>query len=114
CCYEGQAHSIEVPVPDPQVSASWIKAEFERHYQDRFGLTLSKFTVMITAVQTVSTVQRARVFSLDRYLPEVKQQGQPAPVGSRTMTTHAGSAPAPVYRRNHLPAGFTLSGPAII
>jgi N-methylhydantoinase A/oxoprolinase/acetone carboxylase beta subunit len=47
-------------------------------------------------------------------LSQAPPTGEPTPVAHRRLHTREGWAEAPVWRRETLPVGFALTGPAVI
>lgn len=109
--FADQAYELEVFVPeelreslDGQSLLDLFHAEHERLYG---------FADRDAAVR-VSTVR----FSISAHAAELPtlslQPGEAAPVGSRRVFHDGRWWDAPLFRRFDLPAGFTLSGPAVV
>lgn len=108
CCYEGQSHSLEIPVPSLDVSSAALRLAFEAMYRTRFGRTLEKFRILITGVQAICEGARKRV-SLPRYTGEVRPVSPP-----RQVWTESGWRTTKSVHRASLRPGQALEGPVVI
>jgi N-methylhydantoinase A len=112
--YVGQNWELTVPMPGGELT----RADFERAAQtfeeehERFygysipGEELELLTFNVAAVGTRHTVE----------LPRVEAGPAPEPIARRPVVFAADDGPVEtaVYRREDLPAGFELTGPAIV
>ncbi len=111
--YRGQRHSVLVDfacTPDP----ARLRAAFEAVYRSRYGRSLGEdFAPEIVGLRVVAQAAGARP-DLAALSPAPQGGATPLPVGHRRLHTSAGWAEAPVWRRETLPVGFALTGPAVI
>jgi N-methylhydantoinase A len=109
--YRGQRHTVPVEF-DGTLEAAALRAAFEAVYRRRFGRSLgSDFTPEIVGLRIVAEAPAERP-DLRALAPTA--QGMPSPAGHRALHVGDRWAEAPVWRRDTLPAGFRLAGPAII
>ncbi len=109
--YRGQRHSVLVEL-GAGASAAAVRAVFEATYARRFGRSLGDdFQPEVVALRIIAEAPAARP-DLAALAPTAT--APPHPVAQRPLHTRAGWVQAPVWRREHLPAGFTCQGPAII
>ena len=108
CCYQGQAHSIEVPVGDFSLGQAALESEFTRQYRRRYSTTLSEYPIIVTAVRT--TVRGVRP---TRRLARPAHVAAP-PHGKRAVLQAGTWHQAAVTRRQALAPGVVLSGPLIV
>ncbi|WP_428244100.1 hydantoinase B/oxoprolinase family protein [Gynuella sp.] len=104
--YAGSDTSLLVPYG----SLDEIRAAFEQQHQQRFGFIATDKTLIIEAIQveTVgggSSELRASVPLAGDTLPETDHH---------SLTTAGQSHQAPFYRREEIPAGVAIKGPAVI
>lgn len=112
--YRGQRHSIPVDfvgVP----TADGLRAAFEAGYGKRFGRTLGEdFAPEIVGLRVTAENPGDRP-DLGLLAPAAAAGTRPAPVAHRPLHLRSGGwVDAPVWRRDTLPAGFILTGPAVI
>ena len=108
CCYQGQAHSIEVPIADFAIGPDALEAEFTRQYRRRYSTTLSDFPIIVTAVRT--TVRGVR--PTRKLAPPVHAAGPPR---DRRAVRCAGTwHETAVTTRQALSSGAVVSGPLIV
>ncbi|MBR1172759.1 hydantoinase/oxoprolinase family protein [Bradyrhizobium sp. KB893862 SZCCT0404] len=113
--YRGQRHSIPVDFNgDP--SANGLKESFEAAYRKRFGRMLGhdfKPEVVGLRVSAESAGDRP---SLKVLSPGLRGAAvAPAPASHRPMHLRPGGwVDVPVWKRDHLPVGWTTTGPAVI
>ena len=109
--YRGQRHTVLVELGET-VEAPAIRAAFEAIYAKRYGRSLGDdFQPEIVALRIIAEAPTARP-ALAALAPTATVA--PQPVAHRPLHTRAGWVEAPVWRREHLPAGFAFTGPAII
>ena len=111
--YRGQKHSVRVRV-DRDSTAESVKRAFDATYGARYGHLNSSCAVEIVGVRLSMESDVARP-SLESLVPG-DACAHPAPSSTRSVYL-----PAPFHRtevtvwnRSSLPAGFTITGPAII
>jgi N-methylhydantoinase A len=109
--YRGQRHTVAVDF-DPPLDAEALRTAFETSYARRYGRSLgTDFEPEVVGVRVIAEVATARP-DLAALAPVADVA--PRPVAHRRLHTRGGWSEAPVWRREALPAGFALSGPAII
>ena len=109
--YRGQRHTVLVEL-GAQISAPGIRAAFEATYAKRYGRSLGDdFQPEVVALRIIAEAPAAKP-ALSALAPSAS--GAPAPVATRPLHTREGWVEAPVWRREHLPAGFCFTGPAIV
>jgi N-methylhydantoinase A len=111
--YAGQNYEQDIPV-DAEIASDAvlqpILAAFERRHEAFYGYSISGEVVELI---------RFNVTALGRTpkpeLPRLDGHGSAAPVGERPVYfPESGLLPTAIYRREKLPAGARLAGPAII
>ena len=113
--YRGQTHLIRVPLDDATVTRAALQARFEEVYFRRFRIRLPGARAAVVNANTSVIGSRA---GLD--LAMLIDAGQrratlaEAQTGARPVRFGGAWHQTPVYWRDHLPAGFTLTGPAIV
>jgi N-methylhydantoinase A len=112
--YRGQRHSIPVDFDDAP-SAKALGAAFEVAYARRFGRTLSDdFTPEVVGLRVAAESPGDRP-DLSVLAPGSEASAPPIPINTRPLHLRPGGwVDAPVWRRETLPSGFVLTGPAII
>jgi N-methylhydantoinase A len=133
--FAGQTHVLTVPIARTDLTPEELAQTFERAYHDRFGVELREMRALVMSLRT-AVIGRRRPITLDRLGGTVTTDG---PTGTRpvwfagpTADTSpdrrrggvggAAGAPhpkqgwhdTPIYRREHLAIGATLTGPAIV
>lgn len=112
--YVGQAHSVRVSLPEV-LTAATVSEAFEREYQLRYGHLNAGMDIAFVVIRAGAIVPTARP-SLDA----VKWVGSPDAAFSAYTARPVYFAQAkarvetPVYRREHLPVGARIEGPAVI
>ena len=108
CCYEGQAHTLELAVTNQNAGADALTAAFESQYRHRFGRALEDFPIVVRGVRMIVRGIRAR-----RALPPYK--GTAGPVRpDRRVWSESGWSQAKVIHRATLTPGKPLNGPIVI
>ncbi|MGC6452680.1 MAG: hydantoinase B/oxoprolinase family protein [Candidatus Puniceispirillaceae bacterium] len=104
--YDGSDTALEVPYGpvDGMVEA------YERAYRSRFGFTMSGKAVIAA---TISVEAIGLTFDLETS-PHVGAEGGFAPLATVDAYMGGESVSAPVFRREAIPAGGTVDGPALI
>jgi N-methylhydantoinase A len=129
--FAGQTHVLTVPIARTDFSREDLAETFERAYRDRFGVELREMRALVMSLRT-AVIGRRRPIALDGLA--TRATGLAQPVGMRRVwfetadTTpnrrggmggaegapHLDHHDTPIYRRERLPAGTTLTGPAIV
>lgn len=112
--YRGQRHSVAVACPDV-LSARGLLPAFEAIYAKRFGRTLGQdFSPEVVGLRVTATGSGTRP-SLSSLARTASPGQKPEPAGTRRLHgSEDGWVQAPVWRRDRLPAGFEIHGPAIV
>ena len=111
--YRGQKHTFTIPITGPIADLPQLRNEFEKFYKGRFGHSDSEAPVEIVGIH-VSAYALTQKPDLKR-LPRIKKGGENQPDSRRVYFSRAGGwVTAQVYRREFLPIGFEISGPAVI
>ncbi|MEB2793079.1 MAG: hydantoinase/oxoprolinase family protein [Caldisphaeraceae archaeon] len=104
--YEGQGYELRLQVTS--FDRHEIEKEFEELHKRTYGFTLS------IPIEVVS----ARVFAIKKRkkvsLEEARENGVKSPLGYREAIIRDHWEEVPIYRREGLPKGFSIKGPAII
>lgn len=111
----GQTHLIRVPLEQTQMTRDTLRARFDEVYFARFKTRLDGIPANLVNINSSVIGKRA---ALDLSLlidPAAKRDClDAAKTGLRSVHFYSGRAEVPIYWRDHLPAEFTLPGPAII
>ncbi len=111
--YRGQTHTVRIDYRRGCTAVQFL-ASFEHSYRRRFGHANAARGVEVLGLRlgAEAAVPRPDISALAATAPP----GMPSPAGSRTVwfPEPAGRIDVPLWRREHLPAGMALAGPAII
>jgi N-methylhydantoinase A len=108
--FAGQTHVLTVPIARTDFAREDLAETFEAAYRERFGVELREMRALVMSLRT-AVIGRRRPIALDG-LGGAATPGGPA--GIRRVWFDGGWQDTPIYRREHLPAGATLVGPAIV
>src|SRR5262245_59496250 len=108
--FVGQTHVLTVPIARTEFSREELAQTFERAYFDRFGVELREMRALVMNLRT-AVIGRRRPLTLAGLGAGAVAGG---PTNTRRVWFDGGWQDTPVYRREHLPAGATLAGPAIV
>ena len=114
----GQSHQLRVPLDTPTPDRALLRRRFEEVYWERFRIELPEIGARLVAVATSVIGVRSEP-DLSRLIdPEARaaRLGD-ALTGSRPVFFDASGShwiTTPVYRRDLLPAAFSIEGPAVI
>ncbi|MFN8829026.1 MAG: hydantoinase/oxoprolinase family protein [Labrys sp. (in: a-proteobacteria)] len=113
--FRGQTHLIRVALPDGAPSRETIQRLFEAAYFARFEVSLPEIRAVIVNL-TTSVIGRRRPFPIDALLDGAARATslEAARTGTRRCFGTGGPVEAAVYRREALPVGADLTGPAIV
>jgi N-methylhydantoinase A len=111
--YRGQSHLIRLGVESPGFDPDRVLAEFERYYLERFGISLPEMMPMLVNARTTLIGVRKPV-DLGMFRPRPGGSVERALAGERRVWFSGGWHATKIYRREKLPAGARLAGPAII
>ncbi|WP_064745343.1 hydantoinase/oxoprolinase family protein [Pseudonocardia acaciae] len=115
--YTGQGHVVEVEVPrdavsDPAALAVALRERFESDYAGRYGYSYPDARAQLVSIKVVGRVEPA-AFELPRNT--AAGSDGPATVTRQVYFPESGGyVDTAVYRREELPAGTSLAGPAVI
>ncbi|WP_426960077.1 hydantoinase/oxoprolinase family protein [Muricoccus radiodurans] len=110
--YRGQRHAVLVDIAGA-LETEALRDAFEAVYRRRFGRSLGEdFAPEVVGLRVVAEAAAARP-DLSALAPPAGGP-DPLPAAHRPLRDGAGWVEAPVWWRPDLPAGFRLTGPAII
>jgi N-methylhydantoinase A len=113
--FVGQTHLLRVPLPSATPTPAELQALFEAAYRARFQVELPEIRPALVNLATTVTGHRP---PLDLALLLDPAQRRATLAEARTSTRPVFFAgrwqETPVYRRDHLPAGAALTGPALL
>lgn len=112
--YRGQRHNVTVNF-DGILAEDTLLAAFEATYAKRFGRVLGQdFTPEVVGLRVIALgeAQRPSLASLAKLPPDSGEA--PRAELRRLHVRGRGWVEAPVYRRQDLPQGFTIAGPAVV
>ncbi|HMH48963.1 MAG TPA: hydantoinase/oxoprolinase family protein [Candidatus Acidoferrum sp.] len=138
--FAGQTHVLTIPIARIDFTREELAETFERAYHDRFGVELREMRALVMSLRT-AVIGRRRPIALTGLAETASTAGpiarrpvwfetndsspnQRGGMGGAEGAPHSKSAGAPhsnnrwhdtpVYRREHLPVGLVLTGPAIV
>jgi N-methylhydantoinase A len=110
--YAGQNYELEIPLPEGDLDAGWgeLLAGFEAEHERQYGFRLDREPVELINLRVTALHPEA-----PPSLAAPPAHGTAAPVATRAVFFEAGApVECPIYRRESLPAGARLTGPAIV
>ena len=113
--FRGQTHLLNVPLDPARLDRRSLRAAFERAFLERFGIELPELGAMLVNVKT-SIIGRRPEIDLALFAMEGERalHLEAAVIANRSVWFDGRWQPTTVYRRELLPLGSTLDGPAII
>jgi N-methylhydantoinase A len=108
--FAGQTHVLTVPIARSDFAREELAETFERAYRDRFGVELREMRALVMSLRT-AVIGRRRPVALDGLVAAARAEG---PTDRRRVWFDGGWRDTPIYRREHLPVGAALPGPAIV
>ncbi len=115
--FQGQTHTITVPLNTQDLSATAILKVMEANYLRRFGRMFSGRAPVVSSIRT-TVIGPAPSLSLETLSTKIAQDrraGKPgAPIMWRALHLDGGSVECPVYARDDLRVSQEIFGPAII
>ncbi|WP_149538278.1 hydantoinase/oxoprolinase family protein [Siccirubricoccus phaeus] len=108
--FRGQSHVFRMAVTLPFAPAE-VLAQFTARYRQRFDIELAGMRVVLANLRTTVLGTRRKI-GMALFAPEAV--GEPVPRTSRQVVFGTKAWTTPIYRRETLPAGHVLPGPAII
>ncbi|MEO1193922.1 MAG: hydantoinase/oxoprolinase family protein [Pseudomonadota bacterium] len=111
--YLGQNYELELPYPGEAFDEEGLTALWQRFHETheaRFGFAIPGETIELVNVSVTAIAPSAKPQT-----PELPAADGPAPVaGERAVQLDDGEARVPIYRRDALKAGHSITGPALI
>ena len=109
--FRGQTHLIRVAIPDAAASRETLQSLFEAGYFARFQIRMPEIRATLVNLNTTVTGRR-KPFPVAALLDLPAEAS--AQAGARPVFAAGRWTQTPVYAREALPAGATLTGPAVI
>lgn len=111
--YDGQIHEVLTPLPSATPSREELVTAFETSYHAQYGDTLGTRPIKVNTLRTTvigvrPTPPLTPAHAAPTSLPDAAPQGQ------RSVYVRDGFVACPVYQREQLPLGWTVTGPAVI
>ncbi|MEM6847657.1 MAG: hydantoinase/oxoprolinase family protein [Pseudomonadota bacterium] len=111
--YAGQTHTVAVPLPDAKApTVATIRGAFEHTYKAAYGQTLS-IPIRVLNVRTAVIGERPK-FDLATLAPPADANLDAAARPARQVFMAGEWQDCAIYDRLAMPAGATISGPAIL
>ncbi len=107
--YAGQIHALRVPI-EPGWPLRRMTEAFNEVYRSEFGNTLGDIAVMLVNLRTTVTGRRNAGLQQPGPLSDARRPRPP----TRRPVYFGNWHDTPIYRREDLPAGCRLEGPAVI
>lgn len=111
--YQGQSHVLRIPVESPGFTPDRVLADFAQRYRDRFDIELPEMRPVLMNLRT-TVIGRRPPLDLRLFAPDPGGRIENAVVGTRRTYFDGGWHETTAYRREALPAGAEIAGPAII
>ena len=111
--YRGQSHVIRLEVKTPGFDRERVLADFIAYYKDRFGISLPEMVPMLVNARTTVLGIRQPT-DLRLFGPKKTGSAEDAQSGERSVYFAGAWHRTKIYRRQKLPAGARLRGPAIV
>jgi N-methylhydantoinase A len=113
--FQGQTHILTVPVTSPDITRDELHAIFETAYWDRFAVELSEIRPVVVNLHTAVIGKRKGIeLSALMDADERTATTEEAKTGTRQVWFGGASFETPIYRREKLPLGAKIEGPAIL
>ncbi|MCL4187660.1 MAG: hydantoinase/oxoprolinase family protein [Rhodobacteraceae bacterium] len=110
----GQTHLLRVPLPHPRPARAELQAAFEAAYLARFRVSLPEIRAGLVNLACSVIATRPPV-DLTRLIdPAGRRPTLAGALTGRRPVWFGGWQETPVYRRERLPEGVRLAGPAVI
>jgi N-methylhydantoinase A len=107
----GQTHVLTVPIARTDFDRDDLRLAFEKAYWERFEVELKQMRAQVVSVRT-AVIGRRQPVSLEGLL--AAGTGPETRSASRRVWFESGWTETPIYRREQLPVGAELTGPAIV
>ena len=110
----GQTHLLRVPLERPDVDRETLQALFEAAYYKRFRVKLDNICANLVNANTSVIGTRAALDLSTLIDPAGRKDTLAQAETGRRQVYFDGWHNTPIYWRDHLPADFALTGPAIV
>ncbi len=111
----GQTHLLRVELDGPDITRDALRTRFEEVYRQRFRVDLPEIRAAVVNANCSVIGARAELDLSSLIDPAQRRETlSEAQTGTRAVHLAGGWRDTPVYRRGLLPAGFALTGPAIV
>lgn len=110
--YAGQTHTVTVDLPTGDPSEAEIRDQFEEAYLAKYAESVDK-PILIDNVQ-VTTIGLVEKMDLQRLVGETADSVSEARKDIREVYFSGDWVETPIYRRERLPIGSTIQGPAVL
>ena len=112
--FRGQTHLIRVAIPTPDVTREALQRLFEAAYFARFRIRMPEIRATLVNLNT-SVIGRRRALPVASLLDApAAGDAAVARTGTRPVFAAGNWQETPIYRREALPRGARLAGPAVI
>jgi len=109
--FQGQSHILTIPVSGVEAPREEFQKSFEEAYWRRFEVELKEIRAVLVNLHT-AVIGKRRGVPLEALAHANGADREPAT--HRRVWFESGWAETPIYRREQLPAGVNLTGPAIV
>jgi N-methylhydantoinase A len=109
--FRGQSHVFRISIESPGFDPVKVLKDFRDFYQRRFDIELGEMTAVLANLRTTALGTRRKV-SMAAFAP--RNDAAEAPKRSRKVHFAGRIYDTPILRRESLPVGTTVKGPAII
>ena len=108
--YQGQWRSLSVSAPSPITSVEALAESFHHEHEREYNFRREDSPVSLfrVSLKAIGLVPKAELST------HAANGARAVPSAHRSVWFQARPWDTPVYQRNDLPAGFTLTGPAIV
>jgi N-methylhydantoinase A len=111
--YQGQSHVLRIPVASPGFAPDRVLADFAQRYRERFDIELPEMRPVLMNLRTTVIGRRAPL-DLRLFAPEPGGGRTAEPFAERRAYFDGRWHTAKVYRRELIPVGGEITGPAIV
>jgi N-methylhydantoinase A len=113
--FQGQTHLLRVPLDGPSITRDALQARFDEVYWRRFRVRLPEIRANVVNANCSVIGRRAEV-DLSRLIDPAGRRASlaEARTGARPVRFDGRAHDTAIYRRDWLPQGFRLTGPAVI
>ncbi|QRG06260.1 hydantoinase/oxoprolinase family protein [Xanthobacter dioxanivorans] len=112
--FAGQSHVLSVALPAVDIGRDALRDLFRHAYFDRFQVDLPEIEPVLVSLRTAVIGERAPL-PISAFLPKAPAaRTEEAIGGHRRVWFDGGFFDTPVYRREMLPIGAVIDGPAIL